>query len=44
MHHTEDMTIEQTITEMPETPEPPRFCRRLVCLSHATIANSSICA
>ena len=24
--------------------EPPRFCRRLVCLSHATIASSSICA
>jgi len=24
--------------------EPPRFCRRLVCLSHATIANSLICA
>jgi hypothetical protein len=24
--------------------EPPRVCRRLFVLSHATIANSSICA
>ena len=24
--------------------EPPRFCRRLFGLSHATIASSSICA